>query len=110
MRFRPATRPTGVADHPDQRRITVDLEPSDFARLVEEAKRRGAVWPVYAARMAPGSRKVRVSILLNPEEYAKIDSRAEAMELTPGAIAREIVRAWCAQEPPPIFIGVGEHQ
>ena len=57
-----------------------------------------------------GSDKCRVNLYIEPAEFEKIRSRATAMECGVGTICARIVKSWCDQEPPPLFIGAGEHQ
>lgn len=50
----------------------------------------------------------RVTVFLKPGDFEKIRSRAVALEVGNSIIARDIIEAWCAGEPPPIFIGTNE--
>lgn len=69
-------------------------------------------------RRAPGSQghgvvawttQRRVTAYLTPESFAKLQSRAEALEVGNGVVARQILEAWANDEPPPIIIAPGEH-
>lgn len=51
----------------------------------------------------------RITLYLEPEDFFKVLDRAEATGQGYSSVARAIIKAWCDGEPPPIFVGVGEH-
>jgi hypothetical protein len=57
----------------------------------------------------PDSDLRRTWAFLTEDVYTKIADRADALGVSPSVISAEIINAWAAQEPPPIFLGVDEH-
>lgn len=55
----------------------------------------------------PGRR--RLVSFYDDDEYARLDERAQAIDVATGELQRRIVRAWLDDEPHPIFIGANEH-